>query len=632
MWFGSVDIPEQLVSAHRAGELVLFVGAGASMAAPSSLPDFVTLAKRIAAESSITLSPEEIKEPDFALGRINLLRVDVHQRVADLVSDSASQPNRLHAAIVDLALAEQPVRIVTTNYDRHLSSVVETRGGAIDEFAGPALPMGDNFEGLVHLHGGLHQDPSRLVITDEDFGHAYLVDAWAARFLEKMYRSYKVLFIGYSHSDTVMRYMARALGPQSERYALTDETSADAHWKQLGITPIRYQLVGGSHQALDVAVESWAKLAGTGLLGHRERIAKLVAGPPPNVPEDVSYLEESLLDARRAQIFAEAADGLDWLNWVAERPPFDRLFDASSFDDAPSAVLAWWFALNFVVVENHTAEALSISQRNRGVLGPIIWRAIAGRIHSTPSPRPVWLNPWIALLVESAPSNGRESLEYILRGCNLPNDEAVALLLFEYLSSPQVSLEPSYGIVTKPRFSVDPLGDHYWLDECWQLVLKPHLPTVASNVVLMMDGHLRRARYFLSSGGPTLDSVSFRRHAIEHHPQDSVPQAMDVLIDAARDCIEALLESRDPLGPALLESWARSGVPILERLSVHGWCHRTDVNADQKVEKLTAEGWVFKVELRHEAFILVAQELAKASMRVGDAFIRSVEDWMPDDS
>ena len=274
--------------------------------------------------------------------------------------------------------------------------------------------MGDNFEGLVHLHGGVHQDPARLVVTDQDFGHAYLVDAWAARFLERMYRSYKVLFIGYSHSDTVMRYMARALGPQSERFALTDETSADAHWKQLGITPIRYQLAGASHKALDDAVESWAILAGTGLLGHRERIAKLVAGPPPNVPEDVSYLEESLLEDRRAQIFVEAADGVDWLNWVAERPPLNRLFDASSSDDPPSAALAWWFALKFVVVESHSGPALSIAQRNSGTLGPVLWRAVAGRIHSTPSPRPVWLNPWIALLVENAPSGGRESLEYIL--------------------------------------------------------------------------------------------------------------------------------------------------------------------------------------------------------------------------
>ena len=51
-----------------------------------------------------------------------------------------------------------------------------------------------------------------LIVTDKDFGRAYLRDAWAARFLERMFASFTVLFIGYSHDDVVMRYLARASG------------------------------------------------------------------------------------------------------------------------------------------------------------------------------------------------------------------------------------------------------------------------------------------------------------------------------------------------------------------------------------------------------------------------------------
>ena len=40
-----VDIPEEVLEAHREGKLVLFVGAGASKAAPSNLPLFDELAK-----------------------------------------------------------------------------------------------------------------------------------------------------------------------------------------------------------------------------------------------------------------------------------------------------------------------------------------------------------------------------------------------------------------------------------------------------------------------------------------------------------------------------------------------------------------------------------------------------------
>ena len=40
MWMGGVDVPQELIDAHQRGELVIFVGAGASMSAPSNLPDF----------------------------------------------------------------------------------------------------------------------------------------------------------------------------------------------------------------------------------------------------------------------------------------------------------------------------------------------------------------------------------------------------------------------------------------------------------------------------------------------------------------------------------------------------------------------------------------------------------------
>ena len=42
-----VDIPEEVLEAHREGKLVLFVGAGASKASPSNLPLFDELAKKL---------------------------------------------------------------------------------------------------------------------------------------------------------------------------------------------------------------------------------------------------------------------------------------------------------------------------------------------------------------------------------------------------------------------------------------------------------------------------------------------------------------------------------------------------------------------------------------------------------
>lgn len=180
MWIGAVDIPDDLIRAHTDGNLVVFVGAGASMGSPSDLPSFLRLTELIAAEAGVALGEADRTRPDAFLGRIDDGDFDVHQRVATLLSPPASQPADLHRAIVDLAAASG-LRIVTTNYDRHLSAVLAQRTINAVEYRAPALPVGDDFDGIVYLHGTLGQEPRRLVVTDRDFGHAYLTDAWASR-------------------------------------------------------------------------------------------------------------------------------------------------------------------------------------------------------------------------------------------------------------------------------------------------------------------------------------------------------------------------------------------------------------------------------------------------------------------
>jgi SIR2-like domain len=70
----------------------------------------------------------------------------------------------------------------------------------------------------VHLHGriGEHDPDHRdLVLTTRDFGNAYLRHGWAARFVVEMFREFTVLFIGYSLSDPVMRYLMDVFATES---------------------------------------------------------------------------------------------------------------------------------------------------------------------------------------------------------------------------------------------------------------------------------------------------------------------------------------------------------------------------------------------------------------------------------
>jgi hypothetical protein len=251
----------------------------------------------------------------------------------------SSRPNRLHEAIIDLANAGPPVRIVTTNYDVHLSSVLTALGIQVEESMGPALPMGDDFSGLVYLHGSLRQEHRLVVVTDADFGRAYLTDAWAARFLERMFATYTVLVVGYSHNDVVLRYLARALGPGASRYVLTADPGAP-DWRQLGIHPVGYKVVDGRHTALVEAIEGWGSLASMGLVDHRQRLAQLVSAPPSQVPEEASYLESVVGDEVLVRLFAELARGKEWLEWAATRPEFWRLFDSALAPRQPRAKTA----------------------------------------------------------------------------------------------------------------------------------------------------------------------------------------------------------------------------------------------------------------------------------------------------
>src|SRR5712691_1308422 len=136
----SVDVPRKLIEAHRKGDLVIFVGAGASVDPPSGLPDFRRLAAAVAFDAGVDATDAELDRPDFLLGDLEDQRgINVHRRVAERLGVASSRPNRLHEAVAALACAGSTVRIVTTNYDPHLSTVLHKLGCARPEYMAPAL-------------------------------------------------------------------------------------------------------------------------------------------------------------------------------------------------------------------------------------------------------------------------------------------------------------------------------------------------------------------------------------------------------------------------------------------------------------------------------------------------------------
>ena len=504
-----VDIPEALIDAHRNGNLVIFVGAGASRDSPSDLPDFGELAADIWAESLPPGSEAQPrKQPDELLGDLKEHhQVDVHARVAARIGVPSSRPNRLHEAIVALAAASPPVRIVTTNYDLHLSTVLEHQGLSVPEYTAPALPLGDDFEGLVYLHGCLRQTSDRLIVTDVDFGRAYLRDAWATRFLERMFSTYTVVFVGYSHSDVVVSYLAKGLRPTSIRFALTPETEMAQWQRRLGVTPVPYPLASESHEALGDAVARWGSRASMGLLAHRQWIRQLVTAPSARgpedetpaqrVPEEEAYLRAILADETKVPFFVEYARGPAWLSWAATRPEFKHLFDPAAQVTACTRDLACWFAQHYVMVEDHTEMARSVVSDGGDRLAPTVWSAIGHHLHMRHAPRPPWLRQWLQLLIQNAPRRYGPSdpwLEYALTVTQWPEDRTSALLLFDHLCEPQAD----------PRhFGVNLRGELHWLNDAWQRLFLPNLADAAAELIVICDHHLRRAHQLMVTSGST---------------------------------------------------------------------------------------------------------------------------------
>ncbi len=517
---------------------------------------------------------------------------------------------------------------MTTNYDLHLSRTLRSLGKPFTEYAGPALPLGDDFDGIVYLHGSLSGPNRRLVVTDADFGQAYLRDAWATKFLERMFSTYKVLFIGYSHKDVVMSYLARGLRPDSDRFALTDDAGS-SHWRRLRITPISYPNTDRTHSALTTAIRNWASRAAMGLLEQRAYIKDLLAAPPSQVPQEVSYLEAVLANNDTAGFFAEFARGPQWLAWASERPEFRLLFDPAWPEPPGSAdALAGWFASFYVCDEEMSEQALALVRAVGGRLSPVLWSEIGFRLHRLPA-LPGWFSGWLVLLIGSAPEMASPPwLEYALLKSRWPEDRAAGLLLFDELAAPRLAYEPSFAAATGTRIEIRLRGQEYELREAWEKIFRLNIKDAASDVIVVADHHLRRMWHLLCAADaarPGWDPASFSRSAIEPHPQDDMPQPADLLIDAARDCLDALLDQDTDTGCAYLREWADSDVPLLRRLAVYGWARRTDVTGSAKLAWLSDRQWLFDHQLRHEVFGLIAAALPDADAQAAGALVADAE-------
>ncbi|TLD69409.1 DUF4020 domain-containing protein [Phragmitibacter flavus] len=609
--YGGIQFPGGLLDAQNAGKLVVFAGAGVSKPWPSCLPDFRGLVKKIGGGHF----KQKSREPfDQYLGRLKESGVDVHARAGEFLGGTA--PHRqLHEDLLRIFVDSESVRLVTTNFDGHFSTAARNvfKGIAPEEFYAPALPLGNDFGGIAYLHGKLTRPQQGLVLTDMDFGKAYVTDGWARRFLISLFQNYTVLFVGYSHEDPIMHHLARGMAKISndknddengfvpERYAIvTDDLGSRERWKYLGIQPILYTVDPkekgkgrkfNPHHSLDTSIHLWASHYRR---SNSERVLRLreFARDPLSVadPDNATEVLEVFGEPFLAEQFLKGAESVEWMDWLNGQGTLKPLFELDGESDRaahPTLIeLAKWYAGQFK--RNHQ-EALSVCQRHGGKLhSKLVWQLFVSIAYGPPEkvPDEVFDKGGWLLLQQADGVLTTENWGQMLDRCQIPQHRVLALEIFRRLTRPRLELREEFRFswedsnAPKAIFKLVPpelhgAGLYDWTDR----ILRNYLNLYGDEIGFILTCHLGQASCLSSRTYPDEevylgDDLGFGAHHLDHD---------NLLLLLARRLLEELGSQRPDSAIALIEPWSRSEHFVLNRLALHGLEHLKSWTADHKI-------------------------------------------------
>lgn len=644
MKIARIDFPTPLLNALRDGQLVIFAGAGVSMGAPANLPNFESLARMIAEGTCETLRDGD--PIDEFLGRLQDKGVKVHARAAEVLSHEGLKAKELHRNLLRLYPDAGPVRIVTTNFDLLFEQAAGILKVHPEVFRAPALPLGDQFNGIVHVHGAVTH-PDEMVITDKDFGRAYLNKGWARRFLVELFSNFTILFVGYSHNDTIMNYLARAQPPRetNQRFALAPGNNADIqHWHELRIEPITYpQSSKGDHSTLDEGIRRLAELVKRSTLDWHHEIAMIAGNPPPLDEETANLIEYALEDETKTQFFTKSASDPEWIDWLDKNEYLDALFGDGTLSER-DRILSRWLIEQFAY--NHAAKLFLLIGKHNTCLHPHFWHDLGyriGRDKETSWDKKI-LSRWMSLLLTTVQkpvgTNNRRPVDtsIILQrlGEHCIRYEMLDSLLqiFDVMMESRLRLREGAFWLNDENNESPPVNaelplicKHLPLNELWEKGLKPKLSQVAGPLLDQVIKCLEKQYLTLCAWGSAdrqIEPASNRRYAIEPHEQNKSPQAIDVLIDVARDCLEWLVSKQVETAERWCDRYVCSDVPLLRRLAVHGLSKREDLTADEKIDWLLKHTDLHDSPIRHEVFQAVRQAYPEASPERREDLIKAV--------
>lgn len=275
------DIPQELLDAHKKGEVVFFCGAGLS--ANNRYPLFENLYETICGRFDYTqdignssLESKFNLLADSVQGGIN----QVKKEIASVFSEVAKHDNlETQKALLKLSCRNNSVHLITTNYDSLFSLASKKLKSQLpitaEDYYPPFLPLsyGCEWNGVVYLHGNFEHSAKisnydSIILTSSDFGRAYLTQGWATNFMKYVFSKFKVCFIGYSLKDQIFNYLMDSISLDDDNkftkaWIITNSVGSEItkkQWKLRKIEPIYYLPSDDNHSNLHDTLVKWSKV------------------------------------------------------------------------------------------------------------------------------------------------------------------------------------------------------------------------------------------------------------------------------------------------------------------------------------------------------------------------------------
>ena len=311
-----LNIPDELVRRQKQGNVVFLCGAGVSVG--SGMPNFDGLKQFVIDELGADNAPDTQFDELFSWLEGRYPRARINTIIAKRLTSTDTTPTNHHKIIAKLSRdIDGKAHIVTTNFDVLFEK-------AIDDakiYEPPTLPQihwDASISGITYLHGRLNS--KKYVLSEGDFGEAYLSEGWATNFLRELIRKYTVVLCGYGANDVLVKYLFQGGKGRGDLYAFAsfenekEKEIVEKRWKNLGIHPILY-LEDDGHSHLWKALEAWTQ--------YKPEVAiKEYAYLPHPLPRHLqSQVCEAVKTPEGAKDFADLDPPIpaNWINVFDER-------------------------------------------------------------------------------------------------------------------------------------------------------------------------------------------------------------------------------------------------------------------------------------------------------------------------